>query len=216
MSGVSEKTMKDTKVTSPPHSCQQEFDFALVLDGIADLTDEVMNRLFDAGCGDATFSLRYGLVYAEFSREAESYQQAILTAIEEIRAARVNAEVLRVNACDLVTPANIARRIQRSRELVSQYISGNRGPGGFPAPECFLAEDKPLWTWCAVSYWLAQNNLIRPEVHRQAEFERIINGRLAAQRIRKANPELAAEVDKALDGAGTSQSAARKARSKVA
>ncbi len=154
--------MKASGTKPRKEPCSREYDFALVLEGIADLNDNVMNRLFDAGCDDATFSMRYGRVFAEFSREAESYSQALLSAISAVRAAGVGAEVLRVNTCDLVTPADIARRIDRSRELVSQYISGDRGPGKFPPPECFLTDDKPLWMWCAVSYWLAENSLIRP------------------------------------------------------
>ncbi len=85
------------------------------------------------------------------------------------------AQVLRVDECDLVTPSEIARRIGRSRQLVQQYICGKRGPGGFPPPECHLTDHAPLWAWCAVSYWLVQNNLLRPEVGWNAEVVEAIN-----------------------------------------
>lgn len=195
-----------TKQSVQPQTkpCRREYDFALVIDGIGDLTDDVMDRLFKAGCDDATFSLRYGLVFAEFSREADSYSQALLSAISNVHAAGVGAGVLRVNTCDLVTPADIARRIDRSRELVSQYISGNRGPGKFPPPECFLADDKPLWMWCAVSYWLAENSLIRPEEYREAQFVWVVNEWLSSQRSRQENPELISQIEKALASATAS------------
>ncbi len=178
--------------------CQREYDFALVIEEIVDLNDDVMDKLFSAGCDDATFSVRYGLVFAEFSREAESYSQALLTAINDVRAAGVGAEVLRVNTCDLVTPADIARRIDRSRELVSQYISGDRGPGKFPPPDCFLADDKPLWMWCAVSYWLLENSLIRPEEYHEAQFVWVVNKWLSSQRSRQENPDLISQIEQAL------------------
>ena len=190
--------MKPIQDNPPQAPCRREYDFALVVDGITDLNDAAMNKQFRAGCDDATFSVRYGLVFAEFSRESESYPQALLSGIRDVRAAGVGAEVLRVNTCDLVTPADIARRIERSRELVSQYISGDRGPGHFPPPECFLADDKPLWMWCAVSYWLAENSLIRPEEYREAQFVWVVNEWLASQRSRHENPELISQIEKAL------------------
>ena len=201
--------MKQQPVQPQTKPCRREYDFALVIEGVADLNDDVMNKLFNAGCDDATFSVRYGLIFAEFSRDADSYSQALLTAISDVRAADVGAEVLRVNTCDLVTPADIARRIDRSRELVSQYISGDRGPGKFPPPECFLADDKPLWMWCAVSYWLLENSLIRPEEYHEAQFVWVVNDWLSSQRTRCQNPELVAQVENALTPATTSGKAGK-------
>lgn len=188
--------MKKALPSPQNEPCRREHDFALILDGIDDLTDGVMDRLFEAGCADATFSIRYGLVFAEFSRTAESYRDAVLSAIQDVHRADVGAEVLRVNPCDLVTPADIARRIDRSRELISQYIRGDRGPGNFPPPECFLADEKPLWMWCAVSHWLAENQLMRPEESREAQFVWVVNDWLSAQRSRRQAPELIAQLEK--------------------
>jgi hypothetical protein len=195
------KRMRTT--TKPPKRsrsmpCRREYEFALVLGGLPDLTDDVMSKLFEAGCDDATFTLRYGLVFAEFSREAESYQIAVLSAIEDVRNADVGADVQRVNECDLVSAADIARRINRSRELVSQYIKGDRGPGSFPPPECFLSDDKPLWAWCAVSFWLVENQLERREVWEEARFAWVVNDLLAMQRQQRENPQLMREVKGAL------------------
>jgi hypothetical protein len=178
--------------------CEREYDFALILAGIADLTDEVMDAFFSAGCDDATFTLRYGLIFAEFSRSARSFEDAILSAIHQIRRADTGAEVIRVNDCDLVSASDIARRINRSRQLISQYIQGQRGPGDFPPPECFLADDKPLWAWCAVTYWLADNQLIRPDESHEADFVDLINDHLALERHHRRNPELATRLEREL------------------
>lgn len=175
-------------------TCEREYDFALIVGGVNALTTEVEDALFNAGCDDATLSIQYGLLYIEFSRVAPSLKDAILGAIGDVRKAGIGAEVLRVDECNLVTPSEIARRIGRSRQLVSQYINGQRGPGGFPPPECHLAEGAPLWAWCAVSYWLAQNDILRPEEGWNAEVVAAINNTLEAARQRQRNPKLVDEI----------------------
>jgi transcriptional regulator with XRE-family HTH domain len=180
------------------HACEREYDFALILSGVSELTTEVEDALFKAGCDDATLSIQYGLVYMEFSRMAPSLKDAILSAIRDVRKANIGANVWRVDECDLVTPAEIARRIGRSRQLVHQYMIGKRGPGGFPPPACHLTEGAPLWLWCEVSFWLCQNDMIRPEQLREAEVVAAINNALELANQRGRNPELVDEVTQAV------------------
>jgi transcriptional regulator with XRE-family HTH domain len=175
--------------------CEREHDFALVVGGVPALTREVEDALYESGCDDATLSIQYGQLYIEFSRSAPSLKDAILSAIHDVLKANIGAQVLRVDECDLVTQAEIARRIGRSRQQIYQYINGERGPGGFPPPECHLAEGSPLWEWCAVSWWLSQNAIIRPEDGWNAEVVAAINNWLAAQRQRERHPELVRQID---------------------
>ena len=177
-----------------PPACEREHDFALILSGIGELNEKVEDALFEAGCSDATLSIQYGYIYMEFSRLAPSLKAAVLSAIRDVRTADIGAEVWRVDECNLVTPAEIARRIGRSRQLVHQYMTGQRGPGGFPAPECNLTEGAPLWAWCTVSYWLYQNDMIRPELQEDAETVAAINNFLEGARQKDRNPDLVAEV----------------------
>ena len=178
--------------------CEQEYDFALIIGGVKQLNEEVEDALFAAGCDDATASIQYGQLYLEFSRVASSLEKAILSAIRDVRKAKIGAEVLRVDECNLVTPSEIARRIGRSRQLVFQYINGQRGPGGFPPPECHLTEGAPLWSWCAVSYWLAQNNILRPEDGWNAEVVAAINNLLENARYRDRNAKLVNKLSEEL------------------
>jgi hypothetical protein len=143
-------------------------------------------------------SFRYGLLYLEFSRAAKSLKEAIISAISDVRKSGIGAQVLRVDECDLVTPSEIARRIGRSRQLVQQYICGKRGPGGFPPPECHLTDHAPLWASWAVSYWLVQNNLLRPEVGWNAEVVEAINSFLDRERQRRRHPKLLEEIQQGL------------------
>jgi hypothetical protein len=155
-----------------------EHDFVLVLEGITDLTTEVEDALFEAGCDDATLSMRAGRAFLTFTRNAPTMKKAILSAIADVQKANIGARVLRVDSCNLVTQAEIARRIDRTRQLVSQYITGVRGPGGFPAPACDITEGAPLWYWCEVAYWLWQNGMVKEEVVRAARDTAAINSAL--------------------------------------
>lgn len=179
--------------------CEREFDFALVVGGVSELTLEVEDALFEAECDDATVSMRHGRLYVEFSRSAKSLDEAIFSAIRDIRRAGIGAEVLRVDECNLVTASEIARRVGRSRQQIYQYIKGERGPGGFPAPEYYLAGGSPLWAWCAVSYWFAENDILRPEDGWNAEVVAAINNQLEAQQHRERNPKLVEAISKELD-----------------
>jgi hypothetical protein len=177
---------------------EREYDFALILNGVPELTTKIEDALFEAGCDDATISFQYSSLYLQFSRTAASLKDAILSAIRDVRKATIGATVLRVDECDLVTPTEIARRIGRSRQLVHQYVTGKRGPGGFPPPECNLTEGAPLWTWCAVSYWLSQNDMIRSEELQNAEVVAAINTALEGVRQRARNPDLFEEVARSI------------------
>lgn len=180
------------------NACEREHDFALIVGGVTALTPAVEDALFNAGCDDATLSIQYGRLYVEFSRFAPSLKDAILSAIRDVRRAGIGAVVLRVDECDLVTAAEIARRIGRSRQLVFQYMNGLRGPGGFPPPECHLTGGAPLWAWCAVSYWLSENDIIRPEDGWNAEVVAAVNNWLESARQRARHPDLVKEIGKDL------------------
>ena len=51
-------------------------EFVLVLSGVSDLDERVANALFEAGCDDATPSLRFGTVYLAFDRQAATLRDA--------------------------------------------------------------------------------------------------------------------------------------------
>ncbi len=169
-------------------------DFVLVLSGVADLDPRVMDALFEAGCDDATPSLRLGRVTLMFARVAASLKAAILSAIADVHRAGIGASVLSVDSRDLVSQADIARRIGRTRQMVGQYLSGRRGPGQFPAPVRDLTEGHPLWAWSEVSSWLCQNGIVGEEVLRESREVAIINSTLEFVRQRRWDPELTGEV----------------------
>jgi hypothetical protein len=181
------------------HTCETEHDFALILRGVPELSQAVEDALFEAGCDDCTISMSYGQLWLEFARSAPSLKDAILSAISQVRSAGIGAEVIQVDECNLVTQAEIARRMHRTRQLVNQYIKGVRGPGGFPAPLCYIRDQTPLWQWCAVSYWLSCHDLIRASELERAEVICAVNNALERSFQKIRNPNLVEEVSRAVE-----------------
>ena len=61
--------------------------FTLVLKGLDDLTEEMADRIIEAGCDDCTPGLRIGAVRLEFDRKAESLDKAVRSAVAQLKAA---------------------------------------------------------------------------------------------------------------------------------
>ena len=58
--------------------------FTLVLSGAREISDEMAEGLFEAGCDDALPGSRDGTVFLDFDREAESFPTAVLSAIRDV------------------------------------------------------------------------------------------------------------------------------------
>ena len=70
------------------------WEFTLILRDFAEMTDALANALYDAGCADATAGSSCGVVRVSFSREAATLQEAIQSAVRDLRQA--GCEVARV------------------------------------------------------------------------------------------------------------------------
>ena len=90
-----------------PNPCNSEHEFVLVLSGSTDLDDSLMDALFEAGCDDATPSLKYGRISMMFTRVAPSFQEAVYTAIRDVKKTGL-ADVYSMDECSLVSQADIA------------------------------------------------------------------------------------------------------------
>ncbi|MCA9295161.1 MAG: hypothetical protein KC983_01565, partial [Phycisphaerales bacterium] len=62
-------------------------------------------------------------------------------------------------------------------------------------------DNKPLWDWCTVSAWFADNGLVRVVEHRNAEVVAAINTALDALRQRERDPVLARSIARELQQA---------------
>jgi hypothetical protein len=142
------------------HAAVQPWKFTLVLSGVTEVTTEVEGALFEAGCDDALVLSRDGVVYLDFDRERPSFREAVLSAITDVEQADIGAKVVRIEPDELVTMAEIARRLKRSRESIRQLASGLRGPGDFPPPVANLTQRSPIYRWADVQRWLREKKLL--------------------------------------------------------
>ena len=76
---------------------ETEHEFTLALDGISDLTREVVDALYEAGCDDGTIVMRASRVSIGFTRSAPTLSEAIVSAITDVRRAGIGARVVRVD-----------------------------------------------------------------------------------------------------------------------
>lgn len=66
------------------------FNFICILKNAEEITINLEDSLFEAGCSDALVSYRNGDIYLEFDREAESIEQAVISALQQFKAAHAN------------------------------------------------------------------------------------------------------------------------------
>ncbi len=159
------------------------FSFTLILDGDAPTTEDMENALFEAGCEDALLGSRYGAVYLDFDREAETPEKAVSSALKDV--ARSGFKVRGVEPSDWVNASEIGRRLGRTRQSINQLITGERGPGGFPKPASGVKSSSPLWSWGEVALWAKDNALAdTPEMQCAAAIMGA-NRKLLAQSLKK-------------------------------
>lgn len=127
------------------------FEFSIVASGLDPTADDFESRLYEAGCDDATVSFQRGHIILDFARAAESADEAISSAIENVRSA--GATVDRVEPDPLVSLSEIAVRAGLTSAAVSLYASGQRS-ADFPAPVAKVTSRNPLWVWSSVAAWL--------------------------------------------------------------
>jgi hypothetical protein len=176
---------------------EPEHDFTLLLSGISELTPPIVDAVFEA-CEDATLGVSCGSPRLDFTRAAPTMKDAILSAIADVRGVGMGIDVLRIDCSYLVTQAEIARKIGKSRQMVHQYIRDIRGPGGFPPPARKGASDQPLWHWCDVAEWLCRNEMAPANLAGDAEAVETINCVLDYTRRSKRHGGLVREVKTAM------------------
>lgn len=138
-------------------------EFTLVLEGVNDNTPHLEDRLFEAGCSDALINFRNGTVYLDFSRQEQSFEAAIFSAIHAVENCGLDIKVIRILPDDLVSISDIAKRLNTDRQRVSQWVKGERRQHGKPFPPAILklSEKSPLWRWYSVVQWLYDQKIIQ-------------------------------------------------------
>lgn len=78
-----------------------QYHFTLIVSEPMELTESLADALYSAGCDDATPGTCEGVLSIDFHREARSLEEAIRTAIENIRVAGLKAARVEIDAVAL-------------------------------------------------------------------------------------------------------------------
>lgn len=137
------------------------FEFSIIASGIDPTAEDFGDRFYDAGCDDALVAFQKGHTIIDFAREANSIEEAIASAVENVCAA--GAKVDRIEPDPLVNLTEIATRTEMTRAAISNYAKGARGKN-FPAPVARVTSDTPLYDWAEVASWMAIHKKIPAEI----------------------------------------------------
>ncbi|HEH8398664.1 helix-turn-helix transcriptional regulator [Achromobacter insuavis] len=112
--------------------------------------DALVERLGEAGCDDALVGIgQPGRLALEFTREAADADQAVCSALEDVRRAVPSARLIEV-APDLVGLTDVAGIVGVSRQNMRKLMLAH--PGTFPAP--VHEGSASIWHLVDVLAWL--------------------------------------------------------------
>jgi hypothetical protein len=129
-----------------------EYDFVLkfkLAEGSADAND-LVERLGEAGCDDAVVGIgQPGRIALSFMREADSAQQAIISALENVKHAVRGAELIEASP-DLVGLTDIAELVGVTRQNMRKLMLTHAAT--FPSP--IHDGSTAVWHLAPVLEWL--------------------------------------------------------------
>lgn len=112
----------------------KEYEFTLKFQLPANDNDpeKFIDRLYECGCSDALVGIgQIGRIGLDFTREAESAEEAIVSALTNVKEAIPGAELIEASP-DLVGISEIAEMIGCSRQNMRNVFETKRG--SLPAP----------------------------------------------------------------------------------
>jgi hypothetical protein len=83
----------------------KKYEFCLILKGPMELTEDVADELFAAGCDDGTPGTCEGVFSIAFHREASSLESGINSAVENVKSAGYEVDRVEIEACAIPQPA---------------------------------------------------------------------------------------------------------------
>lgn len=159
-----------------------DYDFTLTfaIPGTVD-PDSLENALFEAGCDDAIVGIgQNGRLALNFTREAESAETAILSALRDVKSALPEARLVEAGP-DLVGISDMARLLAFSRQNMRKLIQTHLT--NFPLP---LHEGaSAIWHFADVLAWFSdtQRRNIQPNLMEVAKVSMGVNLAREAERI---------------------------------
>ena len=132
------------------------FDFTLTFSILkySSNPENDLDALFVAGCDDAIVGTGMpGSIALNFSRGANSAEDAIQQAVRDVRKAIPDAELIELRP-DLVGISDIAGLLGCSRQNIRKLATN----GGLNFPRPTVSGSVPLWHFYEVANWLLKNS----------------------------------------------------------
>jgi hypothetical protein len=82
-----------------------KYEFTLILKGSPELTEEMADALYEAGCDDGTPGTCNGVFSIDFHREADSLESALRLAIANVKSAGYDVARVEIEADAMPQPA---------------------------------------------------------------------------------------------------------------
>jgi len=123
--------------------------------------EQYLDALYASGCDDAAVGVgQRGMIGLDFTRTARSAEDAIRSAVENVRAAIPGVTLVQTSP-DLVGLTQMAEIFGFSRQNMRKYATGQSGaPGAFPSP--VVVGEPSLWHLAEIVAWLRLNTAVRP------------------------------------------------------
>ena len=134
-----------------------DFTLAFALSRNRSNPENCLDALYEAGCADALVGTGMpGSIALNFSRTANSAEDAIRQAVNDVLTAIPDAELIELKP-DLVGISDIAELLGCSRQNIRNLAKG--GNSNFPSPS--VSGSVPLWHFYEVANWLLKNSRIK-------------------------------------------------------
>ena len=80
------------------------YRFTVILAGLGEISDDLAEALFEAGCDDGSPWSSEGVAAVAFDREAESFEHAVRSAIADVQKAGCRVAWVKIEPEDLAQP----------------------------------------------------------------------------------------------------------------
>jgi len=137
------------------------FVLNFTLPGGKDDPEQYLDALYESGCDDAAVGIgQFGMIGLDFTRAARCADDAIRSAVENVRTAIPGAALVQAGP-DLVGLTQMAEVFGFSRQNMRKYATGQSGaPEAFPPP--VVLGDPSLWHLAEIVAWLRLNTAVQP------------------------------------------------------
>ncbi|MBO0801595.1 MAG: hypothetical protein J2P25_00755 [Nocardiopsaceae bacterium] len=139
-----------------------------------DFDDDHVVEKIAGNLSDLAWSMVDGVTWATLSIE---YGDIVSKAIETAHRIEHALPGSRVDQLDeeLVAVPDISARTKIHRETIRSWVTGTRGPGGFPLPKASLGGgdrgSMKVWRWADVNRWLDQTYSLGDGFHHPTEAQ---------------------------------------------